>query len=90
MGLQAENEKGQALWQAPDHQRLKGDRALPALLLACALPGAPGSGVRYLGLGFPYRSILADHRVAFCEHFRVPIKFPLFLTFTEISNLGFG
>jgi hypothetical protein len=32
------------------------------------------------------RSILADHRVAFCEHFRVPIKFPLFLTFTGISE----
>ena len=32
-------EQGQALWQAPDHQRLKGkhDRALLALLLACGL-----------------------------------------------------
>src|SRR6267142_1104258 len=32
-------EHGQALWQAPDHQRLKGkrDRALLALLLACGL-----------------------------------------------------
>ena len=32
-------EEGQALWQAPDHQRLKGkrDRALLALLLACGL-----------------------------------------------------
>jgi len=31
--------QGQALWQAPDHQRLKGkrDRALLALLLACGL-----------------------------------------------------
>ena len=32
-------EQGHALWQAPDHQRLKGkrDRALLALLLACGL-----------------------------------------------------
>lgn len=32
-------EQGQALWQAPNHQRLKGkrDRALLALLLACGL-----------------------------------------------------
>src|SRR6202163_4011542 len=32
-------EQGNALWQAPDRQRLKGkrDRALPALLLACGL-----------------------------------------------------
>src|SRR5204863_2403266 len=32
-------EQGQALWQAPDYQRLKGkrDRALLALLLACGL-----------------------------------------------------
>jgi integrase len=32
-------DQGQALWQAPDHQRLKGkrDRALLALLLACGL-----------------------------------------------------
>src|SRR5438093_4587617 len=32
-------EQGQALWQAPDHQQLKGkrDRALLALLLACGL-----------------------------------------------------
>jgi integrase len=32
-------EQSQALWQAPDHQRLKGkrDRALLALLLACGL-----------------------------------------------------
>ncbi len=32
-------EQGQALWRAPDHQRLKGkrDRALLALLLACGL-----------------------------------------------------
>jgi hypothetical protein len=32
-------ERGQALWQAPDYQRLKGkrDRALLALLLACGL-----------------------------------------------------
>ena len=32
-------EQGNALWQAPDHQRLKGkrDRALLALLLACGL-----------------------------------------------------
>jgi site-specific recombinase XerD len=32
-------EQGQALWQAPDHERLKGkrDRALLALLLACGL-----------------------------------------------------
>ena len=32
-------EQGQALWQAPDHQRLLGkrDRALLALLLACGL-----------------------------------------------------
>jgi site-specific recombinase XerD len=32
-------EQGQALWQAPDHQRLKGkrNRALLALLLACGL-----------------------------------------------------
>src|ERR1700675_616460 len=32
-------EQGQALWQAPDHQRLKGkrDRALLSLLLACGL-----------------------------------------------------
>jgi integrase len=32
-------EQGQALWQAPDRQRLKGkgDRALLALLLACGL-----------------------------------------------------
>jgi site-specific recombinase XerD len=32
-------EQGQALWQAPDHRRLKGkrDRALLALLLACGL-----------------------------------------------------
>jgi site-specific recombinase XerD len=32
-------EQGQALWQAPDEQRLKGkrDRALLALLLACGL-----------------------------------------------------
>ena len=32
-------EQGQALWQAPDHQRLKGkhDRVLLALLLACGL-----------------------------------------------------
>jgi site-specific recombinase XerD len=32
-------EQGQALWQAPDPQRLKGkrDRALLALLLACGL-----------------------------------------------------
>jgi site-specific recombinase XerD len=32
-------EQGQALWQAPDHQRLKGkrDRALLVLLLACGL-----------------------------------------------------
>jgi len=32
-------EQGQALWQAPDRQRLKGkrDRALLALMLACGL-----------------------------------------------------
>ena len=32
-------EQGQALWQAPDHQRLKGkrERALLALLFACGL-----------------------------------------------------
>jgi len=32
-------EQGQALWQAPDQQRLKGkrDRALLALMLACGL-----------------------------------------------------
>jgi hypothetical protein len=24
----------------------------------CRVPGAPGSGARYLGLGFPYRSAL--------------------------------
>jgi site-specific recombinase XerD len=30
-------EQGQALWQAPDHQRLKGNRALLALLLACGM-----------------------------------------------------
>jgi len=32
-------EQGQALWQAPDHQRPKGkrDRALLALLLVCGL-----------------------------------------------------
>ena len=38
-------EQGQALWQAPDHQRLKGkrDRALLALLLACGLREASWS-----------------------------------------------
>ena len=39
-------EQGQALWQAPNHQRLKGkrDRALLALLLACGLRRHEPSG----------------------------------------------
>jgi site-specific recombinase XerD len=41
-------EQGQALWQAPDHQRLKGkrDRALLALLLACGLRRHEGVALR--------------------------------------------
>jgi site-specific recombinase XerD len=40
-------EQGQALWQAPDHQRLKGkrDRALLALLLGVRLKAASSGGV---------------------------------------------
>jgi len=39
LGNRLTAEQGHALWQAPDHQRLKGkrDRALLALLLACGL-----------------------------------------------------
>ena len=39
LAYEAAEEQGNALWQAPDRQRLKGkrDRALLALLLACGL-----------------------------------------------------
>jgi integrase len=41
-------EQGHVLWQAPDHQRLKGkrDRALLALLLACGLRRHEAVGLR--------------------------------------------
>jgi site-specific recombinase XerD len=41
-------EQGQALWQAPDHQRMKGkrDRALRTLLLACGLTRHEAAALR--------------------------------------------
>jgi site-specific recombinase XerD len=69
-------EQGNALWQAPDRQRLKGkrDRALLALLLACGVEEARSRGFD-IGSSPAARRALGNWsaREATFERFRFPI-----------------